>query len=111
MVDEISRLVDNAIKSISSSNVINNTKSFISLNDTLISSGKVNSSNVKLTGIIKDKTWKGKESNNSKLEKAIDTCVLYDSSVALAPALKQSKPLGILLIIITIITIITIIYK
>ena len=98
MVDEVSRLVDRAIKSISSSNIINNTKSFISLNDSLISSGKVNASNIKPNGMVKEKTWKGKDNNNSKLEKAIDNSVLYDSSVALAPSLKQSKPIVIYII-------------
>ena len=88
--DEVTRLVERALKSISSSHS-NNTKSFHSINDSIMKSGKVTSSNINTNGIVKEKTWKN---DTGKLEKAINNSSLYNPLVSSAPSLKESKPLG-----------------
>ena len=91
MNDEVSRLVERALKGISSSHS-NNTKSFHSINDSIMKSGKVtSSSNIKTNGIVKEKTW---QNDTGKLEKAINNSSLYNPLVSSAPPLKESKPLG-----------------
>lgn len=97
-VDEVSRLVDRALKSMSSSHR-SSSQSFHSLNESIIGAGKVKASNVNTNGMVKDKTW---TNDNTKLEKAINNSALYNPSVSLAPPLKEPKPLGIIIIIITV---------
>lgn len=91
-VDEVSRLVDRALKGISSSNN-NNSKSFHIINSSLMQSGKVNATKIKTSGLSKEKTWKN---DNSKLVNAINNSSLYNPLVSSASPLKESKPLGTL---------------